>query len=75
MFDGFYCKGANNEYGTTNISNIKLRPEMYIGNANLEHMVHFMYHNAISNKNDVIDLAFRVHFHDWIKIQLEKCMI
>lgn len=58
------------------ISQIKLRPGMYVGSLELEPVVHFidgfLYNNKVSNRADNIDIAFREDFHDWVKIQLEK---
>ncbi|MBS5064547.1 MAG: hypothetical protein KHZ58_12270 [Hungatella hathewayi] len=58
------------------ISQIKLRPGMYVGSLELEPIVYFingfLYNNIISDRADNIDVAFKQQFHDWVKMRLEN---
>lgn len=58
------------------IHQIKLRPQMFVGNDGLEAVHHFisgfLYNNFATNRVDAVDLAFKEQFHGWVKNKLEN---
>lgn len=58
------------------IKQIEMRPGMYVGNPSIEKIFHFisgfLYNNVVTNREDEVDLAFRNHFHEWVKVNLER---
>ena len=58
------------------IMQMKTRPQMYVGELNLELIYHFingfLYNNIITNRADDIDFKFKYQFHNWVKEKLEK---
>lgn len=58
------------------IMQMKTRPQMYVGEPNLESIYHFingfLYNNISANRADDIDLEFKNRFHNWVKERLER---
>ncbi len=58
------------------IKRMQLRPEMYVGNPSLEAIFYFvngyLYSNIEANRADDVDMAFINHFHEWVRVSLEK---
>lgn len=58
------------------INIIKLRPGMFIGDANINNMRNFvggcLFNNLICDRKYLMDISFKKKFHDWVKQNIEK---
>ena len=58
------------------INIIKLRPGMFIGDANINNMRNFiggcLFNNLICDRKYPIDITFKRDFHDWARRKIEK---
>lgn len=58
------------------IQQIKLRPQMYVGELNLVFIQYFidgfLYNNIRSGRADYVDMEFKWQFHEWVREWLKK---